>query len=336
VLLTVALAPGTIEVPDELRIFARHGTVLLYEDQRLPEAGKLVPRSAAELGTIVINLGEEAGDVDIDIYGIRAGERRLYGHTHVVANSGQQTPARIELWPSPRSSDPGGACRADSDCGRDSFCRDGACGPVKAGGDICAGDSLDVTGNHQCASSVCADGRCCVMACALCQSCTGAGGVCEPLPAGREDAREGSQCRGSQSCDGQGGCRKNAGQACVEGKECGSGFCVDGTCCNTACTGACRRCGTGVCTTITSAVDPRTCYGDRICDAAGECLKVQGRSCASGRECATGFCVDGVCCNGACNAACQSCRTGTCTVLSNTTDRECTGGRSCDSRGVCR
>jgi hypothetical protein len=338
VLLTVALAPGTVEVPEELRVFARHGGTSVFEDQRLPKAGKLVPRAVPELGTILLELGDDAGDLDIDVYGVRGGERRLYGHTHVVANAGRQTAARIELWPMAPAKPPmsGGACKADTDCARETYCLDGTCGTAKPGGEVCAPDSLDPTGNHQCASNLCADGHCCSTACGLCQACTGAGGACEPLPVGREDVRAGMECRGAQSCDGRGGCRKNNGQPCVDTAECASGFCVDGTCCNTDCSGACRRCGTGTCTTITNAVDPRTCTNERICDAAGECLKVNGRFCTSARECASGFCVDGSCCNGGCDAPCQSCRTGTCTVLTNARDRECTGTKSCDARGVCR
>jgi hypothetical protein len=327
-LVGVALAPGTSELPEELRFFARQGSTSLYEDQRLPRSGKLVPTAPPELGTVVIELGGVQGSVDLDVYGLRGGVRRLYGHTRVDLRAGRQTDARLELW----LMEPG-PCTADRDCAAGSFCSDaGRCAPRRKAGDSCAADTLDAAGNHQCAAGSCADGHCCVEACGGCRACTGPGGTCAEVAAGVEH----DQCTGGRSCDGRGGCRAASGQTCQTAGDCASGFCLDGVCCMTACGGACRRCGSGTCMAVIDAVDPRSCSGDRMCDGTGACLKVAGRTCGAGRDCASGFCVDGVCCNAACDSPCQSCRTGTCTLVVNTTDRECTGGKRCDSRGLCR
>ncbi|MFK7987551.1 MAG: hypothetical protein AB8I08_16145 [Sandaracinaceae bacterium] len=66
-----------------------------------------------------------------------------------------------------------------------------------------------------------------------------------------------------------------------------------------------------------------------------------GASCASGVECASGFCTDGVCCDAACDGACASCRgantgegDGACSAV--TDGRSCraaTGG--CDAAEAC-
>jgi hypothetical protein len=338
VVLDVMLTAQATDVPEELRVFVRHGPRPLFEDQRLPKAGKLVPRALPDLGSIVLDLGDVAGDLDIDIFGLRAGVRRFFGRTRVVAESGAETPARIELLPMMAGEGPGmgPGCRIDDECGPTGFCRSGACAPRKAAGEACGPDGNDPSGNHQCYTRFCAHGRCCVMGCGLCQSCTGPAGTCVPVERGGEDLRSGLVCQNNYVCDGRGGCAKKDGQPCAGAAECASGVCLDGVCCENACDGPCRRCGTGRCTLITDAVDPRSCAGDRMCDATGECLKRNGRPCASERECASGFCVDGACCNGACGEPCQTCWTGTCSVRVNSMDRECTGGRVCDAAGLCK
>jgi hypothetical protein len=338
VVLDVTLTAQATDVPEELRVFVRHGTVILFEDQRLPKAGKLVPRALPDLGSIVLDLGEVAGDLDVDIFGLRGGMRKFFGRTRVIAESGRETGARIELAPMPGNEPPGSGpgCRLDAECGPSGYCRGGMCHMRKAAGEPCGPDGIDPSGNHQCETSFCASGRCCRMGCGICQSCTGPGGTCLNVERGGEDLRSGLMCKNANACDGRGVCRKKDGQACASPLECASGFCVDGMCCENACNSPCRRCGTGRCTAIADAIDPRSCAGDRMCDATGECLKRTGLACVSGRECASGFCVDGACCNGACGEPCETCWTGTCTVRTNSTDRECTNGRSCDANGVCR
>jgi MYXO-CTERM domain-containing protein len=48
--------------------------------------------------------------------------------------------------------------------------------------------------------------------------------------------------------------RRPNGLTCIEGRQCNSGFCVDGYCCNLACTGQCEACDVsgkyGFCTTV--------------------------------------------------------------------------------------
>ena len=87
-------------------------------------------------------------------------------------------------------------------------------------------------------------------------------------------------------CDGLGTC----GAATVA---CSPFLCRDG-----ACTSRCQ-----------SATD---CVPDASCDAAGSCgKKGLGQPCDGGAQCASGFCVDGVCCADACAGPCRSCASGT-------------------------
>ncbi len=101
------------------------------------------------------------------------------------------------------------------------------------------------------------------------------------------------------------------GASCSAESECASGFCVDGVCCNTTCTGTCEACGSGTtgtpgtCAPITAGTDPdNECAADAAqcrsgtCNGSGAC----GTS-ANGTECRAA--------SGACDSA-ETCQNGTC------------------------
>jgi len=79
-----------------------------------------------------------------------------------------------------------------------------------------------------------------------------------------------------------------------------------------------------------------SCAIDFYCNASGACAakKTPGAICSSGKECGTGYCVDGVCCNAACDGQCQSCNSdGTC---SRKTFGMPTGSKApCSGTGTC-
>ena len=76
-------------------------------------------------------------------------------------------------------------------------------------------------------------------------------------------------------------------------------------------------------------------------------VQAPGPSCALGFECASGFCVDGVCCDTACDGACESCIAvntggvdGTCAQVKDGTDPDhaCldSGAPACGTNGLCK
>jgi hypothetical protein len=127
------------------------------------------------------------------------------------------------------------------------------------------------------------------------------------------------------------------GEHCAPSDDCVTGHCVDGVCCDTACAGSCEACNeeghAGTCIEVDGS--PRqnhpacglgaacvagrcssdcragfSCGSDEFCGEDGGCetRKGPGESCALASECSAGlFCADGVCCNEACNGACESC-----------------------------
>jgi hypothetical protein len=130
----------------------------------------------------------------------------------------------------------------------------------------------------------------------------------------------------AKTCDGNGSCRAGSMRNCFpnrcDGMSCGSTCATDGDC------------QTGF-----------------FCDAS-KCKVKQpvGTACTAAQQCATGFCVDGVCCGTACTEPCYACNlgasAGTCTAVAAMQDPagECpmqastTCGRlgGCDGRGGCR
>jgi len=73
------------------------------------------------------------------------------------------------------------------------------------------------------------------------------------------------------------------------------------------------------------------------------CASDLGRACGRGTDCAGGYCVDGVCCDGPCEGTCESCadtsgkRDGTCAFAHPGTDPDgdCPGPATCNGAGGC-
>jgi len=234
-------------------------------------------------------------------------------------------------------------------------------------------DAPDLNGHScttsgTCASGICVDGVCCASACAgLCERCDGpTPGTCTPVASGTDPSDEcamqsASTCGTTGSCDGARACARydatticaaascTAGSASAASMCSGSGLCTPPT--PTSC--APYVCGATACrTTCGSNAD---CTGGTRCNAAGACFtpSANGAACTTGNDCASTFCVDGFCCNGACSGVCQACSAalrgtgvnGTCGSIAAGMDPEdecasqsaSTCGRTgtCDGGGAC-
>jgi hypothetical protein len=165
-------------------------------------------------------------------------------------------------------------------------------------------------------------------------TCTGTSATCATTCAADAD------CAPQAYCSATGACVPVAakGTACARDRQCGSGVCVDGVCCDSACAGTCDVCATslgasadGTCTILAKTATPAacgaarcsgtssacgaTCTVDGDCSASGYCnagscapLRKKGESCDRATQCGGGLsCADSVCCNAACDGACQAC-----------------------------
>lgn len=143
---------------------------------------------------------------------------------------------------------------------------------------------------------------------------------------------------------------KSNGVACAAAVECASGQCIDGYCCNVACTGQCVSCGSaGSRGTCVAVATPRTpCAGSGAC--AGRCDGINAAcvypdnstSCGAVASCINGVATTAASCNG--SGACTppatvpcalGCRADVPTCLTNcsSTQKACNG--SCIAASDC-
>ncbi len=150
------------------------------------------------------------------------------------------------------------------------------------------------------------------------------------------------------------------GGMCSSNADCPSASCVDGVCCNAPRCGTCETCAgasPGRCAPVQNQEDADSCPASngQSCSATGACKVALGKPAASAVECASGFLVDGVCCDTACDGSCQACRddlkasgqrSGVCDHARDGLDPHdscasddattCQRDGTCDGRGKCR
>jgi len=267
-------------------------------------------------------------------------------------------------------------CLTDVECVPTHYCLMNECVPLKGLGEPCAGDS-ECSSKH-CADGVCCDvpcsgvceacdlighvGGCALIVndtdpegeCGLCGVCNG-GGACKDQTEGADvkdecAAQAVETCGHDGSCDGSGACRLwDAGMECAPQSCAASTYTPP------------RHCdGAGACLDPAGDVDccPHLCgdtsclpgcdSDDQCCEGAyclsGQCAwkKANGKTCTTTKECLSGFCVDGYCCNSDCAGTCSSCglagKEGTCAshLPDGDPDGECGTCRVCDGVGGCK
>jgi formylglycine-generating enzyme required for sulfatase activity len=167
---------------------------------------------------------------------------------------------------------------------------------------------------------------------------------------------------GDDGCGGSCG-ECDVGYECQEGACVQAGYCGDLVCdagtdedCRT-CPGDCGDCcGNGLCSPNdgedcgSCTIDCGDCCGDGYCDTMYEegcatcpqdCGDCTGVSCAHSSGCESGYCVDGVCCESACEGPCMSCSMsayeGWCTYVGygSDPDGDCGTCQFCNGYGTC-
>ena len=157
------------------------------------------------------------------------------------------------------------------------------------------------------------------------------------------------------------------GSACAQNSECGSGFCVEGVCCNTACSGTCQSClqankgngatgATGVCGNVRGGIDPYdacqaisndTCSFTGLCNGQGACAKATPGTSCTYSACAgpTNATLNSACntsseCKPTATVPCQlgyECVAGTCkSGCKVDSDCDATLGFTCAPSGQCK
>lgn len=198
-----------------------------------------------------------------------------------------------------------------------------------------------------------------------CQSLTGGpcpgNYTCADASSCRTTCDSNDHCANGKTClsDKTCGSGKGNGASCTNNLECGSGYCVDGTCCSSACDTGCVSCKisetgktNGECNPVKDGTDPGNdcnasgdpdCGPDGVCDGQGACRgnKNQGVSCGAPPACSGLGVLSNVCDgNGQCApfqslpcAGGYACIAGVC-LSSCSGDGDCAPSSYC-SNGAC-
>jgi MYXO-CTERM domain-containing protein len=211
----------------------------------------------------------------------------------------------------------GSGCGVDTDCVAGNYCSAGACKLKEVNGTAC-------TGANMCQSGFCVDGVCCNTLCnGQCSTCVGpTKGTCSAVTGVPTGGRPACATDGISTCGGA--CDGVSLGACAyPTTECRPAFCGGSVAtlpANCDGKGSCPVATTKVCAPYSCAGNScaTTCVGDgdcapsSYCDATGTCTpkNTVGNGCIAGKECSSGLCVDGVCCDRACDGQCEACDVG--------------------------
>ncbi len=220
---------------------------------------------------------------------------------------------------------------AGATCPTNRSCCSGLCLGAKSGGrnhvtGVCAvAQGGPCTGDGECASGHCVDGVCCDTACtAPCHGCSaaktgGTNGTCAPDTAGTA-CNDGKFCTTTDACDSSGNCVGSGNPCPLPGQSTICSTCQEAT--DSCAQSEGLTCGLGI-----------------------------GQSCTADFQCTSTHCVDGVCCDMACDGTCEACSAvktggtdGTCAPIPEGMDPDgecpdqgpCGLDGSCDGSGACQ
>jgi hypothetical protein len=294
----------------------------------------------------------------------------------VTLQRGRQVSATLTLLSNrPADSDLDGVpdqidnCRDSKNPGQEDSDSDGrgnACGPEVDAAPVNRPAGEPCAASAECASGFCVDRVCCDSECGGgCRACNlpGSAGTCTLVPDGQDprnacNEQPPESCGLDGSCDGAGVCRRyRAGTACRPGS-CASPLERLAASCDG--NGTCqppeqKSCAPYVC----ADGDCRTsCRNDSDCAPSSTCngqscgFKPPGADCTESAQCASGHCVDRICCEvAACPGPCRSCAVpgslGTCKPLRLTDPprppgchpeppASCGQSGACDGSGACQ
>jgi MYXO-CTERM domain-containing protein len=244
-------------------------------------------------------------------------------------------------------------CSTKADCGTSEVCTGGFCVGLGPAGVACAS-------GEACQSGICAQGVCCETKCeGPCISCNAKdkqgspSGSCGAVSAGKNPSgtctESGGVCGIPAACDGLGSCAeiapygKYCGQSswtCQDGQLLVSGCDGKGTCAPIGLVQTCapaktcsgnNTCGANTCTSDAGCVDGFACQN-------GQCVGKLGTPCGNGIPCESGHCSGGICCDTACDGACEVCQgqsPGTCTPVPKKPIAGCKGPTCLCATPIC-
>lgn len=312
-LLSISAPPGVIV--DELRLWIYDDGGVLFDGRRVPDSGALPrPKSDGDLGTVLVQPGAARGDLRIHARGLAAGVRLLEGVARVDLARVKDGRVDLALFAlAPADDDADGVPDDIDDCPAEANPSQGGCpsgdGGAAPGGSGGGAGSAGLGGGG------------------------GAGGA-----AGGATAMGGMSATGGRAATGGAG---GSGGRTASGGAPGSGGAMPGA------GGVMGSGGTGGAgwpwdaglSWDAGVPGDGAMPSDALRDSAPMEMprKSLGVTCTGASECASGFCVDGLCCESACNRACEACRAGgRCQDVVRAQDvPQCAGTMTCNARAMC-
>ncbi|HEX2873680.1 MAG TPA: SUMF1/EgtB/PvdO family nonheme iron enzyme [Polyangiaceae bacterium] len=235
-----------------------------------------------------------------------------------------------------------GVCRLPGTCSGARACKTSQ--DVPCGTSSCASDSVQVN-----AATCDGEGVCQAAGTSNCTPYKCVAGACASSCALDSDCLSPAVCLGDRCVQ-----PVAEGETCDVGEECSSGHCVEGVCCDVACTGTCESClgnqtgrTDGQCAPVLAGGSPRTsagcessggvCGADGKCDGEGSCRVAAPKGVGCGTACEAGSeqlreC-DGF---GACaTKTVMSCLPYRCVPGGNTCASECATSEDCAAGAQC-
>ncbi|HEX2656852.1 MAG TPA: hypothetical protein VHU40_01215 [Polyangia bacterium] len=333
--------------PDELRAWVYDDGGRIWDSVRIPETGALAVTGRADLGTVLIQPGSTArGALRMHVRAFAAGVRVLDGVLSMAEGGRDQKTFDLVLNAAvPVEDDGDDVPDAIDDCLGVPNPLQGGCAAVPTM-DASADAEMDATVDAKVDATPDATPDTTVDATVDATTDTTATPDATTPDVAGPDVNT-SDAGGPDVTAPDLGAPKATGVTCGNSAECATGFCVDGVCCASGCSNRCHSCNQagklGSCQAVPLGTDPaKECGTGMVCNGAEGCmvtpppLKQLGAGCSAGVECSSGFCADKVCCDTACNGACQNCAGGSCQPVKRMDDvPECSGTRTCNTKGMC-
>ncbi|MEK7703984.1 MAG: MopE-related protein, partial [Myxococcota bacterium] len=176
-----------------------------------------------------------------------------------------------------------------------------------ANGQTCNANGDCASGECECANGTCSSKVCSAVDCG-CTYSNGTSCAGNYITDNYDDADD--NCGPSYSCNGQGTCNLANNAVCTINYQCETNECecADTTCSSKLCSAVdCNNCTYSNGSTCSSNYmadnyddADNTCVAS-TCDGNGGCNRANGTGCSAGYQCTTNYCVDGLCCDTACN-----------------------------------
>lgn len=309
-LVRVTVPPGGAK-PEQLHLWTYDEGGLIFGDVRIPASGSLpAAQSDGTLGTVLVQPGTIRGALRLHVRAIAGGVRVLDGMASATAAQLRSGNLALSLSVEvPEDADGDDVPDSIDDCVGQANPAQGGCAPE---GDAGPGATGGAGGESPATGGAGANGS------------AGRAGTGGSGSGGNAGGAGGARTGGAGTGAATGGWNWNLGGAAGGWTWNTGGARTGGMGTGGMGTGGARTGGMGTGGGRTGGM------------GTGGAPKALGVTCGTMPECASGFCVDGVCCESSCTTECRNCATGRCLEVRRADDApQCMGNMTCNNSAKC-